>query len=300
MTSQRKVVDVFIPWDIIQPFGALVSGEHKNEFSGIFYHPKQRVQSRKRGHRIVESHVGTGRCNNNRGCGGNAGARVMRASIHGGHGDSAQYYEDVPFTYHTHPKYYYEEYHVNIAPPSGEDIGVFLRGAIEDNSIVHVVFSMEGIYVMIANPCFVEQARNMYQRGKKDKRARAAYNIALVGAEILGMETHEHRSTWSVDEWLAWIRGRFVCRNIDVEEYTDDIKQKFDYHCEDCDPLEINRFQDLFKEIVRTSFELAQCSEINAAQHTRWTEGNWVDVQFVTWENAQRDGGVRIDKVVYV
>ena len=293
MTSKRNVVDVHIPWDIIQPFSALVNGEHKNEFSGVLYHQRQRIQARKRGHEIVESH--SLRCH-----GSNTGSCVMRASIHGGHGDSARFFDDVPFTYHTHPKYYYEEYHVKIAPPSGEDIGVFLRGAIEDNSIVHLVVSQEGIYVMLANPCFVEQARNLFRRGKNDERARSYYNIALVGAEILGMETHEFRDTWTVDDWLGWIRSRFVCRNIDVEEYSDDIRRKFKGHCEDCQPLQIERFQELFKEIVNTSFQLAQCSEINPAQHSRWSEGNWVDVSFFTWEDAQNNGGIRIDKVVYV
>jgi hypothetical protein len=114
------------------------------------------------------------------------------------------------------------------------------------------------------------------------------------------METHECREAWSVDQWLAWIRGRFVCRNVDVADYKRDIRRKFKYHCESCDPLDVGRFQDLFKDIVRTSFELARCSDLNAVSQTRWSEGNWVDVSFKSWTELESRGGFELLKIVYV
>ncbi len=289
MSLKRKTTDLFVPWDILREIRKLIDDSSiQNEFSGVFHKFSERHTHDHAG-RVIST-----------GCRASADKCIARATVSGGQGDSAQFFEEVELTYHTHPKYYYNEYHVKIAPPSGEDIGVFLRGAIEENSVVHLVFSVEGVYALVANPCFVEQARRLLERGERSKKALAAYNIALIGAEILGMETHECREAWSVDQWLAWIRGRFVCRNVDVADYKRDIRRKFKYHCESCDPLDVRHFQGIFKDIVRTSFELARCSDLNAVSHTRWSEGNWVDVSFKSWTELESRGGFELSKIVYV
>ncbi len=262
-----------VSWDVFECLQPLVNGNHKNEFSGSF-HDK----------------------NKNKKCCTEEYICLPHANVERGKGDSAKFYENIPFTYHTHPKYYYTEYGVNIAPPSGEDIGVFLRGCIESKTCVHIVLSLEGLYIMYANPCFIKQARRLYKRAKKNNNihARSIYNVALIGAEILGMVTHEFRTTWNVDQWLHWVRSRFVCRNVPAQEYSQEIREKFKYHCEECSDEYIQNFQQLFHEIVRTSFELAGCSAENTIQNTRWSEGNWIDVDFITWEQAKKQGYVTI------
>lgn len=278
-----------LSWNILKQLKPLVFENHKNEFSGeIHTHESYSVSNpakkeRRRGEYIREETCSHGSC-------------VSQVSITRGNGDSAKFYSDVEFTYHTHPIYYYKKYGVKIAPPSGEDIGVFLRGCIEHNSCLHLVLSKEGVYVMYANPCFIEQARRLYERDTKESRT--YYEIALVGAEILGMETHECRDQWTVEQWLQWIRNRFVCRTIQTSEYEHEIRQKFNYHCDDCldifEGANIEKFQQLFREIVQTSFDLARCSERNEYRGTRWSEGNWLDVEFFSWKRAQDEGGIRL------
>jgi hypothetical protein len=196
--------------------------------------------------------------------------------------------------------YYYKAYNVKIAPPSGEDIGVFLRGSIQTMSVIHIVLSVEGLYVMIANPCFVEQARNLLHGSHP--LSKSYYHIAVIGAEILGMTTHEFRSKWTTDEWIQWIRNRFVCSNVDARSYEQDIRKKFTSQCPTCPPLDddIRAFNEQFKHVVRTSFELAPCTDVNALSNSRWKEGNWVDVEFVSWDDAERLGGIHLNDVVYV
>ncbi len=264
------IKEYHITWDVFEKLYPLVNGEHKNEFSGAF-------------HESIDVEC----CSKEFVC-------LPSVKITRGKGDSARFFDTIPFTYHTHPKYYYTAYHVKIAPPSGEDIGVFLRGCVESKTCVHIVLSLEGLYIMYANPCFIRQARRLYKRGKTNEYARAAYNIALVGAEILGMVTHEYRSIWTTEEWLQWIRSRFVCKNVPTQEYSSEIKQKFKYHCDDCSDVYIKKFQNLFNKIVRTSFKLAKCSAENTIHQTRWKEGNWIDVDFISWEKAKTDGFVRI------
>ncbi len=276
----------FIAYTFLEELKPLVyDTKHQNEFSGHFHTEETFEITKKR-----NKHSLRGQCIRRDSC--DHGSCVSRMTITRGNGDSATFFSDISFTYHTHPIYYYTKYGVRIAPPSGEDIGVFLRGCIENKSCAHLVLSREGIYIMYANPCFVEQARNLR------KNDETLYQIALVGAEILGMETHEYRNKWTVQQWLDWIRKRFVCRTIMVENYEKDIREKFNYHCEEClDVLEnqnIERFQHMFQEIVRNSFNLAQCVRTNPYRGTRWTEGNWIDVEFISWKNAKSQGGITL------
>ncbi len=277
--NSSRLIEYSISWEILQHLKELVTDDKvTNEFSGIFEQSRNETVTGKH----IHSH---GSCSQEYEC-------LAHANITKGHGDSAHFYDHVKFTYHTHPKFYYTEYEVKIAPPSGEDIGIFLRGCIEKKTCVHLVLSLEGIYIMIANPCFVRQARNLLKLNTP--KSLGYYNIALIGAEILGMETHEYRQTWTTDEWLEWVRSRFVCKSIETRSYEKDIREKFGYYCSDdtCEGFDntndqIQKFQELFKEIVRTSFQLAQCSEYNPIQESKWTEGNWIDVDFVSWSDAE-------------
>lgn len=280
--EQTKIIDLNISWDILKVLQPLVlKDNYQNEFSGSFQQSQE--------YDIVKNknkqHIHASSCSDTETC-------LGHANITTGHGDSAHFYDYVKFTYHTHPKFYYDHYKVNIAPPSGEDIGVFLRGCIENKTCVHLVLSKEGIYIMIANPCFVRQARNLLNYNTK--LSRGYYNIALIGAEILGMKTHECREVWSVEQWLQWVHDRFVCKNIEMGDYENEIREKFNYHCDNnnCQGFtknnDIQTFQNIFQQIASTSFQLQQCASTNPFQNNNnWTGGNWIDVQFISWDNAK-------------
>lgn len=289
-----KIVTYNIPWGVFEMIKPLImSRTIKNEFSGSLHRSS------------AEFHGGHDRAEHVEGkCCGEEWECFAHASIVRGVGDSASFFEDIPFTYHTHPTYYYTEYGVKIAPPSGEDIGVFLRGCIEEKSCVHLVIAREGIYYIIPNPCFVYQARKLRKENKRD------YNIALVGAEILGMQTHEFRDSWTTNKWLEWIRSRFVCGEILVNEYREDIREKFEYHCE-CGDADLQNFEREFKRIVREYFDLSTCAHRNPLRRieksksgdasggddsvfAQWTEGNWIDVGFKSWREVEEDGGLEM------
>jgi hypothetical protein len=289
-----KIITYNVPWGVLKMIKPLImSRTIKNEFSGSIHRSSAEFHN---GHERAE-HVEGECCSDEFEC-------FAHASIVRGVGDSATFFEDIPFTYHTHPTYYYTEYGVKIAPPSGEDLGVFLRGCIEEKSCVHLVISREGIYYVIPNPCFVYQARKLMKRNRRD------YNIALVGAEILGMQTHEFRDSWTTDRWLEWIRSRFVCGEILVSEYREDIKDKFEYHCE-CGEADLENFEREFKRIVREYFDLSSCAhknpltklhkQLRESGDTRcdrvgdeWTAGNWIDVGFKSWREVEADGGLNV------
>lgn len=264
----------------------IMSRTIKNEFSGSLH----RSSGEFHGEHERAEHVEGKCCSEEWEC-------FAHASVVRGVGDSASFFEDIPFTYHTHPTYYYTEYGVKIAPPSGEDIGVFLRGCVEEKSCVHLVISREGVYYIIPNPCFVYQARKLRKENKRD------YNIALVGVEILGMQTHEFRDSWTTDRWLEWIRSRFVCGDILVNDYREDIRDKFEYHCE-CGEADLKNFEREFKRIVREYFDLSTCAHRNPLsrmakkskeeEYAMWTEGNWIDVGFKTWRQLEEDGGLEM------
>jgi hypothetical protein len=148
----------------------------------------------------------------------------------------------------------------------------------------------------------VYQARRLLKDNRRD------YNIALVGAEILGMQTHEFRDSWTTGRWLEWIRSRFVCGEILVGEYREDIKDKFEYHCE-CGEADLENFEREFKRIVREYFDLSSCAHKNplVKLHNQlresgttsrfgdeWTAGNWIDVGFKSWREVEADGGLNV------
>lgn len=288
---EPSIVEFKIPWDILNTFlRPLVENRYlRNEFSGAIQTASGKQHH---SHEHGAEHVESSSCSTEFVC-------MQRATIVRGSGDSAAFYEDIPYTYHTHPIYYYHEYGVRIAPPSGEDIGVFLRGCIEDKACVHFVIAKEGIYHIIPNPCFVHQARRLL---KRDVRK---YNVAMVGAEILGMQTHECRDSWTPQQWISWVRNQFVCKqNMLVEEYKTDIMQKFGHHCssKECGRITdetLEQFKHEFESIVRHDFMLGACRYTNPIIDAQWGEGNWIDVGFSTWRELERARGLHVRYSVF-
>jgi hypothetical protein len=278
-TPEPKIIEFKIPWDILETYiqPLVINREIKNEFSGSIHvngdhevHGAEQVESTS--------------CSSEFVC-------MQRASIVRGVGDSAPFFDDIQYTYHTHPTYYYTEYGVKIAPPSGEDIGVFLRGCIEEKSCVHLVVAKEGIYYIIPNPCFVHQARRLKKLNER------LYNIALVGAEILGMQTHECRDSWTPQRWLEWVNNRFVCSEMAVHEYADEIRAKFNHHCDSCTKIAsddaLQWFHEEFLKIVN-KFMLSMCKYTNPIIRAHWGRGNWISVGFKTWNELRREQGLHV------
>ena len=280
-----SIIEFKIPWDILDTYlRPLVTNRSlRNEFSGAIH----RADEHHHAHESGVEHVESEHCSTEFVC-------MQRATIVHGSGDSAAFFEDIPYTYHTHPIYYYKEYGVRIAPPSGEDIGVFLRGCVEDRSCVHFVIAKEGIYYIIPNPCFIHQARRLKRRDFRK------YNIAMIGAEILGMQTHECRESWIPERWLDWVRGRFVCGRMLVDEYEDEIRHKFGHHCTSCTPLSdvIGNFQTEFRSIV-DEFQLNMCQYMNPVMQAQWGEGNWLDVGFSKWSDIEAAKGLHVKYSVF-
>lgn len=283
---EPQIIDFKVPWDILDTYirPLVVNRSLKNEFSGSIH-----VDGTHEVHGAEQ--VESSSCSTEFVC-------MQRASIVRGMGDSAPFFDDIQYTYHTHPTYYYTEYGVKIAPPSGEDIGVFLRGCIEEKSCVHLVVAKEGIYYIIPNPCFIHQARRLK---KIDERL---YNIALVGAEILGMQTHECRDSWTPQRWLEWVNERFVCSNMLGLEYASEIRAKFNHHCESCEKMKaddgaaIALFQEEFFQIVQ-KFMLDGCRYINPIIRAHWGRGNWISVGFKTWPELEAERGLVVEYSVF-
>lgn len=280
---EPKIIRFKVPWDILSTYlRPLVSDRSlRHEFSGVVQGSDDHYHENESGAEHVESE----NCSSEYVC-------MQRASIVHGSGDSAVFYEEVPYTYHTHPVFYYNEYGVKIAPPSGEDIGVFLRGCIEDKSCVHFVIAKEGIYYIIPNPCFVHQARRLR---KRDPRK---YNILMVGIEILGMQTHECRDSWTPERWLEWVRGRFVCGEILVHEYKDEIHLKFGHHCKSCDKILMDKFQEEFLDTIN-EFRLNMCQYTNPILNKQWGETNIFDVGFYRWQQLEAEQGLPVEYSVF-
>ncbi len=280
---EPKIIRFKVPWDILSTHlrPLVQDASLRHEYSGAIQTANDDYHADEAGAKHVESDS----CSTEFVC-------MQRASIVNGSGDSAAFYEDIPYTYHTHPVYYYNEYGVKIAPPSGEDLGVFLRGCVEDKSCVHFVISKEGIYYVIPNPCFIHQARRLK---KRDLRK---YNILMVGIEILGMQTHECRDSWTPERWLEWVRGRFVCGEILVHEYKDEIQQKFSHHCRSCDKLLVDKFQEEFLDVIN-EFRLNMCQYTNPILNKQWGETNIFDVGFFRWQQMEAQKGLPVEYSVF-
>lgn len=291
--ASGDIVDLNLSWDILAQLEPYVTSDYKNEFSGTFVTGEEDSPSEDNNKHTT--HVHTQKCMTTEEV-----ACLATATITKGQNDSAQFFHQIPYTYHTHPKFYYAHYDVQIAPPSGEDIGVFLRGCVESKTCFHLVLCCEGIYIMHANPCFIRQARQLLREDSERREMDfALYNISIIGAEILGMETHNYRNSWSVDQWLQWIKGRFVCNTIQTKSYEQEIRQKYDHFCSSCPELDenIKVFENIFKNVVEQTFQLSQCAATNTVSKSKWTQGNWVDVEFVSWEDAKAKGHIHISYV---
>jgi hypothetical protein len=134
----------------------------------------------------------------------------------------------------------------------------------------------------------VHQARRLKERDER------LYNIALVGAEILGMQTHECRDSWTPERWVEWIRNQFVCKKILINDYSSDIEDKFKMHCRSCDSKNlVKRFEREFKHIVE-QFSLQSCAfyanESGADLQNEFGEGRWLSAHFVPWDKLEREG----------
>ena len=85
--------------------------------------------------------------------------------------------------YHTHPYQCYIDEKVIWGWPSGEDLRQAIIFALGGN-LSHIVFCIEGIYVIEVNPCFLSFLRKL----KPDDRS-----VIIAWIELMGKSTHELR-----------------------------------------------------------------------------------------------------------
>lgn len=106
--------------------------------------------------------------------------------------------------FHVHPFSCYVNENVVWGWPSGEDLRQVIIFALGGN-LVHIVFTVEGVYVMEVNPCFLVFLRKL---SSKDR----AYMIAWI--ELMGKATHELRGVEAnrkrrirPSDWIKFVNG---------------------------------------------------------------------------------------------
>lgn len=107
---------------------------------------------------------------------------------------------DIPnckFTYHTHPKVAYVENGVEMAWPSGEDIGAMVSSP---NCFGHAIISVEGVYVMSLAPNVKAKLLSMKPAQRED--------VADIVQSIF-KSTHDFRSKTLMkpDDFVKWANG---------------------------------------------------------------------------------------------
>jgi len=118
-------------------------------------------------------------------------------------------------TYHTHPYDCYTQEQVIWGWPSGEDISQVLMWALSGN-LIHVVFAVEGPYVLEVNPCCV-----VFMKGLSN-RLRGAFIHWIMR---IGQSTHDLRSHdvnqglvdsgqhISPRDWIQFVNGLAINNN---------------------------------------------------------------------------------------
>ena len=80
--------------------------------------------------------------------------------------------------FHTHPYGEYKKQGVKYAWPSGDDFLAILEKMLDENCIVHIVATREGIYVISFAPGGLKKGKNFYKQSRKKKKA-LKYKLAL-------------------------------------------------------------------------------------------------------------------------
>ncbi len=112
-------------------------------------------------------------------------------------------------TYHTHPNSCYETEKVIWGWPSGEDIAQTMLWALDGN-LIHIVFSVEGPYIIEVNPCFI-----VFMKSLDNEKRGALYHWI----QEIGRATHELRTVAAnracaikPEDWVDFVNSLFVCQ----------------------------------------------------------------------------------------
>ena len=112
-------------------------------------------------------------------------------------------------TYHTHPNSCYVGEKVIWGWPSGEDIAQTMVWALGGN-LIHIVFTVEGPYVMEVNPCFVVFMKS----AQMDDTLRGAlfHWIQELGRSTHGLRTVDVNRKCKIgpDDWVKFMNSLFV------------------------------------------------------------------------------------------
>ena len=112
--------------------------------------------------------------------------------------------------YHVHPYQCYIDEKVIWGWPSGEDLRQTILFGIGGN-FAHIVFTLEGLYVMEVNPCFIKFLQSLKDEDK---------SVIISWIEILGKSTHEIRGLdvnkvrlVKPQDWLKFVNNLNVDMN---------------------------------------------------------------------------------------
>jgi len=113
--------------------------------------------------------------------------------------------------YHVHPYQCYIDEKVIWGWPSGEDLRQTILFGMGGN-FAHIVYTLEGLYVMEVNPCFIKFIQNLKDEDK---------SVIISWIEILGKSTHELRGLnvnkvklVKPQDWLKFVNNLNVDMNI--------------------------------------------------------------------------------------
>ena len=74
------------------------------------------------------------------------------------------------YNFHSHPQAAYINHQCDIGWPSRDDYVTFLDGFFKDNTLFHLVVTVEGIYVLKINPCIQDELIKYYNGLKNNSR----------------------------------------------------------------------------------------------------------------------------------
>lgn len=112
--------------------------------------------------------------------------------------------------YHVHPYQCYIDEKVIYGWPSGEDISQTIVWALQGN-LIHLIFTVEGIYCLEINPCFI-----VFLRGLTNKQRGALIHwIEILGKATHGLRTLSTNNITPVKpkDWLRFVNHLTINNN---------------------------------------------------------------------------------------
>ena len=95
--------------------------------------------------------------------------KINKNSVNEGNGKEVDQINS-RYNFHSHPEAAYILYNCDIGWPSRDDFVTFLDGFFKDDTLFHLVASVEGIYILKVNPCIQEAIKKYYNTCKSREK----------------------------------------------------------------------------------------------------------------------------------